>query len=159
MRTFVLDTSCFIDASRSPAAAVALETFSVAAAPGLWLSSVVAAELQAGARTRRDRERLDKLVLRPYRRRGRLLTPSAASWEALGTTLATLTQRDGLDLRRVPRSFIFDILIAHSCREAGATLVSPNVRDMDRIGRVFEFKHAEPYPELKAEGSRQKAES
>jgi predicted nucleic acid-binding protein len=154
MRTFVLDTSCFIDASRSPAAAAALETFSVAAAPGLWLSSVVAAELHAGVRTRRDRERLDKHVLKPYLRRGRLLTPSAVSWDVLGRALATLVQREGLELRRVSRSFIFDILIAHSCREAGATLISANVRDMERISRVFEFGYAEPYPDVGAEGRR-----
>lgn len=151
VRKFVLDTSCFIDASRSASAAAALEGFSVAAAPGLFLSSVVAAELAAGIRTRKDRDRLDKLVLRPYLRRGRQITPSAASWEALGKALATLVQRDGLELQRVPRSFVFDILIAHSCREAGATLISPNVRDMERIGRVFDFEHAEPYPELRAE--------
>lgn len=149
MRKYMLDTSCFIDAARDADAAAALEAFSVAVAPGLFLSSVVAAELGAGLRTRRDRDRLDKIVLRPYLRRGRLITPSASSWDALGRTLAALVQREGLELRRVPRSFIFDVLIAHSCREAGATLISPNTRDMERIGRVFHFEHREPYPELK----------
>ena len=149
MRKFVLDTSCFIEATRNAGSAAALEAFSLAVAPGLFLSAVVVAELGAGIRTRRDRDRLDKLVLRPYLRRGRLITPSVASWDALGRTLAALVQREGLELRRVPRSFMFDILIAHSCREAGATLISPNTRDMERIGRVFAFEHMEPYPEVK----------
>ncbi|HEX8209129.1 MAG TPA: PIN domain-containing protein [Longimicrobium sp.] len=147
MRKYVLDTNCFVDAARSEPAAAAYEAFVARAAPGLWLSAVVAAELRAGARTARARRVLERQVLGPYLRRGRVLTPSAASWEALGTVLATLGTREGLDLKQVPRSFVFDVLIAHSCREAGAVLVSANVRDMERIRRVFTFEHVAPYPD------------
>jgi predicted nucleic acid-binding protein len=146
MRKYVLDTNCFVDAARSEPAAAAYEAFVARAAPGLWLSAVVAAELRAGARTARARRVLERQVLGPYLRRGRVLTPSAAGWEALGTVLATLATREGLDLKQVPRSFVFDVLIAHSCREAGAVLVSANVRDMERIRRVFAFDHVTPYP-------------
>jgi predicted nucleic acid-binding protein len=146
LRKYVLDTNCFVDAAASDAAAAAYEAFVARAAPGLWLSAVVAAELRAGVRTARARQTLERQVLGPYVRRGRVLTPSAASWEALGTTLATLGGRDGLDLRQVPRSFVFDVLIAHTCREAGAVLVSANARDMARIARVFSFDHVAPYP-------------
>jgi predicted nucleic acid-binding protein len=146
-RKYVLDTNCFVDAARSEAAAAAYEAFVARAAPGLWLSAVVAAELRAGARTARARRVLEREVLSAYLRRGRVLTPSAASWDALGTVLATLGTREGLDLKQVPRSFVFDVLIAHSCREAGAVLVSANVRDMERIGRVFAFEHVAPYPD------------
>ena len=66
----------------------------------------------------------------------------------LGTTLGTLAEREGLVLAQTPRSFIFDILIAHSCREAGATLVSANTRELERIVRVFAFDFVEPYPKL-----------
>lgn len=117
------------------------------AAPGLWLSAVATAELRAGARTARARRILERQVLGPYLRRGRVLTPSAARWEALGTVLATPGTREGLDLKQVPRSFVFDVLIAHSCREAGAVLVSANVRDMERIRRVFAFEHVALYPD------------
>lgn len=146
MRKYVLDTNCFVDAARSEPAATAYEAFVARAAPGLWLSAVVAAELRAGARAARARRVLERQVLAPYLRRGRVLTPSAASWEALGTVLATLGARDGLELKQVPRSFVFDVLIAHSCREAGAVLVSANVPDMERIRRVFAFEHVVPYP-------------
>jgi hypothetical protein len=54
------------------------------------------------------------------------VNPSPAAWEALGTTLAALVEDEGLVLREVRRSFVFDILIARSCRELGATLVSRN---------------------------------
>jgi predicted nucleic acid-binding protein len=54
---------------------------------------------------------------------------------------------DGLVVKTVPRSFIFDILIAYSCRESGAVLVSSNVRDLERIRRAFQFEFAAAYPE------------
>lgn len=145
-RKYVLDTNCFIDAARDPIAGAAFETFCGHASPGLYLSAVVAAELRAGAG--RSRSRLERMVLAPYIRRGRVVAPSARSWEALGDTLATLSARHGLVLADVSRSFVFDILIAHSCREAGAILVSANTRDMERIARVFAFDYVAPYPRL-----------
>jgi predicted nucleic acid-binding protein len=145
-RKFVLDTGCFVDASRTETAANAFSEFCSRAAPGLYLSVVVAAELRAGARSARDRRTLEREVFAPYRRRRRLLTPSAAAWDALGTTLAVLVEREGLVLRDVRRSFVFDILIARSCREMGATLVSRNSSDLSRIARVFSFEFLPPYP-------------
>jgi predicted nucleic acid-binding protein len=143
-RKYVLDTNCFIDAARDPVAGAAFETFCAQASPALYLSAVVAAELRAGAG--RSRSRLERVVLAPYVRRGRVIAPSARSWEALGDTLATLSARHGLVLADVPPSFVFDILIAHSCREAGAILVSANTRDVRRIARVFSFEFVAPYP-------------
>jgi predicted nucleic acid-binding protein len=145
-RKYVLDTNCFVDAARSEPAAAAYEAFVARAAPGLWLSAVVAAELRAGARTPRARQALERAVLDAYVRRGRVLAPSAASWEALGATLATLSEREGFAYGQVPRSFVFDVLIAHTCREVGAVLVSANARDMARIARVFAFDYVAPYP-------------
>lgn len=144
-KKYVLDTNCFIDAARDPLVRAAFESFCAEVSPGLHLSAVVAAELRAGAG--RSRTRLERIVLAPYLRRGRVIVPSAASWEGLGDTLATLGQRQGLVLAEVRRSFVFDILIAHSCREAGAILVSANTRDMQRIASVFEFAFVAPYPE------------
>jgi predicted nucleic acid-binding protein len=147
-RKLVLDTNCFVEASRSDAASAAFELFSLRAAPRLHLSSVVAAELRAGASVASERKQLENRVLAPYVRRERIVTPSAAAWDALGTTLATLVREDGLQLRATPRSFIFDILIAFSCREIGAVLISANSRDLARIARVFAFDFVPPYPEL-----------
>ena len=148
MRKYVLDTACFIDAANDPQAAEAFEAFCLQAAPGLFLSSVVAAELRSGMRSAVERKRLERLVLEPYLRRGRLITPSTSAWEALGSILATLREREGLEVERTPRSFVFDVLIASSCREAGAVLISANVRDMERIARVAAFDWARPYPSL-----------
>ena len=145
-RKFVLDTNCFIDASRTDDGAEAFAAFCARAAPRLYLSTIVAAELRAGAGSARDRRSLERQVLSPYVRRRRLLNPSAAAWEALGTTLARLVQDEGLVLANVRKSFIFDILIAWSCREIGATLVSRNVSDLSRIAKVFRFEFIAPYP-------------
>jgi predicted nucleic acid-binding protein len=145
-RKFVLDTNCFVDASRTDAEAAAFMEFCAWAAPGLYLSTVVAAELRAGAATAKDRRTLERQILSPYLRRGRLLNPSPAAWEALGTTLAALVEGEGLVLRDVRRSFVFDILIARSCREIGATLVSRNSADLSRIAKVFSFDFVPSYP-------------
>jgi predicted nucleic acid-binding protein len=143
---FVLDTNCFVDASRGDDEATALAEFSAWAAPGLYLSTVVAAELSAGAGSDRHRRTLERQILSPYERRGRLVNPSPAAWETLGTTLAALVEKEGLVLREVRRSFVFDILIAWSCREIGATLVSRNAADLSRIAKVFSFDFVAPYP-------------
>ena len=127
MRKFVFDTNCFIAASRSDEDATALEAFVQAAAPGLYLSTVVAAELRAGTTSTKDLRELEKLVLQPYFKRGRIINPSATAWETLGKTLAWLVKNEGIDLRTTPRSFIFDILLAFSCREAGVVLISESM--------------------------------
>ncbi|MGI9042357.1 MAG: PIN domain-containing protein [Gemmatimonadales bacterium] len=147
-RKLVLDTNCFVDASKGKAANAAYDLFTAQAAPRLYLSSVVAAELRAGALSASQLTQLENAVLTPYLRRDRLVTPSAKAWHALGTTLAALVHDDGLRLQTTPRSFIFDILIAYSCREIGAIFVSANLRDLARIARVFAFDYLAPYPDL-----------
>jgi hypothetical protein len=46
----------------------------------------------------------------------------------------------------VHRSFVLDILIARSCRDIGATLVSGHGNDLSRIAKVFSFDFVRPYP-------------
>ena len=74
------------------------------------------------------------------------LTRQQLAWDALGTTLAALVEDQGLVIRDVRRSFVFDILIARSCRDIGATLVSRNSADLSRIATVFSFDFVPPYP-------------
>ncbi len=142
----VLDTNCFVDASCSDIEAAAFDEFCARAARRLYLSTVVAAELRAGAGSGKKRRTLERRVLTPYVRRGRVVNPSPAAWEALGTTLATLAENEGLELRTVRRSFVFDILIARSCRDIGATLISRNTADLSRIAQIFSFEFVPPYP-------------
>lgn len=148
MRKYALDTNCYIDASHDAGALTALQEFTQWAAPGLYLSAIVSAELRAGTRDARARKLVEGEILGPFERRGRILTPSARAWEALGTALGTLHDDAGLQLNKVTRSFAFDVLLAHSCREAGVVLVTRNSRDMERIRRVFSFEYVAPYPDL-----------
>jgi len=123
--------NCYIDASRDPEALTQLTRFSSWSAPGLFLSSVVASELRAGVAPSKDRRKLEEDVLGPFMRRRRVLTPTAAAWDALGLTLATLREKEGLQLSELRRSFALDILLAYSCREGGAVLVTGNARDIE----------------------------
>jgi predicted nucleic acid-binding protein len=148
VRKYALDSNCYIDAAREPIARDALEAFTAREAPRLYLSAVVAAELLAGCRSSRDRRRLEEHVLAPFARRGRILTPSGAAWDALGLTLSQLRTEGSLDLANVSRGFVFDVLIAFSCREAGVVLVTRNTRDMERIRSVFPFEFIAPFPEF-----------
>ena len=148
MQKFVLDANCFIAASRSDEDATLLEIFVHRAAPGLYLSTVVAAELRAGTTRIRDVRKLEKTVFNAYYKRRRVINPSPAAWEALGKTLAWLVRNEGITLRTTPRSFMCDILLAYSCRELGAVLISSNERDLRRIRQVFTFDFAPPYPDL-----------
>jgi predicted nucleic acid-binding protein len=148
-RKYVLDTNCYIDASHDAQALTELTRFASSSAPSLFLSSVVASELRAGATSRKSRKTLEDDILGPFVRRGRVLAPSAAAWDALGLTLATLREQEGLQLAQVGRSFALDILLAYSCRESGAVLITGNARDMLRIRRVFAFDYVAPYPDVR----------
>jgi len=143
---YALDSNCYIDAARGQVAREALEAFTAREAPRLHLSAVVAAELRAGCRSSRDRRQLDEHILAPFVRRGRVLTPSWAAWDALGLTLSQLQEAGTLDLASMRRGFAFDVLVAYSCREAGVVLITRNVRDMERIRSVFQFEFVAPFP-------------
>jgi len=105
VRKFVLDTNCFIAASRNDQNAADFEAFVQMAAPGLYLSTVVAAELRAGTIQARDIRTLEKIVLKPYYKRARIVNPSPAAWDALGKTLAWMVRNDGIDLRTIRRHY------------------------------------------------------
>lgn len=143
---YILDTNCYIHASRDVAARAALARFVSDAAPWLYVSSIVLAELRAGARKARTRGLVDAMLVEPFLRSERVVTPGPRAWAALGETLARLRKTEGLSLPQVGRSFAFDVLLAYSCREIGAVLVTANTKDMQRIKRVFPFGFVAPYP-------------
>ncbi|HYT72126.1 MAG TPA: type II toxin-antitoxin system VapC family toxin [Gemmatimonadales bacterium] len=145
-RKFLLDTNLFIQGFRDPQANVSLQRFHQVFAPFEYLSVIVAQELRAGVRSRADRRLLERYVLSVYRRRGRLVTPSARAWEDSGDVLAELGRRGGLDLSRVSKPFGNDVLLALSCRETGIVLVTDNERDFERIARAVPFEFVKPWP-------------
>jgi predicted nucleic acid-binding protein len=145
-RKYALDTNLFIRGFRTVAANIELQRFHHLFAPFEYLSAVVVQELRAGVRSSADRRMLERNVLAPFARRGRILTPTSRAWEESGDVLAELVRPRGQDLRRVSKAFGNDVLLALSCREAGVVLVTDNQRDFETIARVTRFDFIEPWP-------------
>ncbi len=144
-RKYALDTNLLVRAFRSDEDYEQARRFHATFSPFLYLSAVVVQELRAGARPSELRA-LSTSVFAPFERRGRVFTPSYEAWKRAGATLAELVEQEGLELRSVSRSFVNDVVLAASCREAGIVLVTANLRDFTRIARVAPFDFVAPWP-------------
>jgi predicted nucleic acid-binding protein len=136
LKRYVVDSNLYIQAIRERRAAAALAEFSVIYAPNLLLHAVVVQELLAGAINQQARSRLERNLITPLERRGRLLVPTYRAWKRAGEIIAALIQRRQLSVSGVPRSFPNDALIAASCREHGVTLITHNQADFEKISLV-----------------------
>jgi predicted nucleic acid-binding protein len=145
-RKFVLDANIFIQAFHDLRAESELAAFHARFAPYEYLSSVVAQELRAGLSDPKERLILERNILAPFVRRGRILTPSAEAWNGSGDVLADMVRKTGLELSKVSKSFGNDVLLALSCREQGAMLVTRNTKDFTVIARFAPFEFTEPWP-------------
>ena len=119
---FSLDTNVVVDALRQSGELDRLKAFLSWALPSTVLSSIVAAELTAGARTEKARRLLDDSLLAPFERRGRILAPTAGAWRRMGTVLAKVGATGASASRQN------DALLAVQAREHGWTVVT---RDQD----------------------------
>jgi predicted nucleic acid-binding protein len=146
VKRFVVDTNLYVRAFRSADDAAALQQFYSTFAPAVWLSSVVLFELIVGAATTAKQTEIDEWLARPLRRVNRIQTPSHSAWEGAGRAVAALAKRERMDRRVVPKSLINDALLAASCRDAGATLVTDNAHDFERIARFIRFRFTAPWP-------------
>lgn len=137
---YTLDTNLWIDALRQPAELERLKGFLSWALPQTALSSVVAAELLAGARTEAARRVLEAEVLDAFERRGRLRAPSVTAWRRAGVLLGEL------GARRAGSGWQNDLLLACMAREHGWVLIT---RDGDFGGirkHVRGLQVHGPYP-------------
>ena len=119
---YTLDTNVLIDALRHPAEMVRLKLFLEWALPHTALSSVVACELLAGARTETARRLVEHEVLGAFERRGRIVAPSVAAWAKTGLVLGRAGSTS------IGASWQNDLLLAHTAREYGWSLIT---RDKD----------------------------
>ena len=132
---YTLDTNVLVDALRQPAELDRLKAFLGWALPSTVLSSVVVAELTAGARTPKAREALEKQFLAPFDRRGRIRAPGDASWRRAAQTLGIASGGE-----------FNDALLACQAREHGWTIVTRDA-DFGALRRsVSGLKVAEPFP-------------
>lgn len=143
---YILDTQRFIQGFRDPVANEALQRFHRGFAPFEYLSAIVAQELRAGTKSRRDLKALERHVLSVFTRANRVIVPSPRAWHKSGDVLAEMARKDGLEVGRVSKAFGNDILLALSCREAGCVLVTDNERDFTRIRRFAQFDFIASWP-------------
>lgn len=146
MTKYVLDTSLYIRAFRDRRGADALARWYEAFTPFTHLHAVVLHELLAGTTTPGKARPVRRAVAAPFQRTRRLITPSHEAWATAGEALAAMAREEGLELRRVPKSFVHDVVLAVSCREAGVTLVTENARAFERIGKRVELDWVEAWP-------------
>lgn len=144
---WVLDTNVYIAALRDRQKLAVLKRFRVRARDRLRMSSVVALELRAGAVTPAHAAAVDSLV-EPYAKRDNVVTPSFDAWLAAGRVLASLAAAERLRIADAPRSFVNDVVLAASCREADLVLVTDDARDFAAIQRHLKgFRFREPFPD------------
>lgn len=146
MPKYVVDTNLYIEATRTPAANDMLRGFFLTRTPEIYLHSVVALELLAGATNPDLERRTQENYIRPLERRGRVLTPSHGAWTRAATVLARLLQRRVVSPNGITRSFLNDCLIAASARDHGFVLVTRNGEDFDRIRDELPIEHIPPWP-------------
>jgi predicted nucleic acid-binding protein len=140
-RLFALDTHLFIDAQRMASGADALAAFVGARTSSIVLNAVVVQELRAGVRSPNAIDRLEKEVIGPFERRGRIVTPTWWAWKETGRILSVLAS----GAQAFTRSFVNDVLLAMSCRESGVVLVTANLH-FERITKVRKFDFVAPWP-------------
>jgi len=128
-----LDTNVYIRALRAPDRLAVLKRFLIRTGTRLRLNAVVVLELRAGARSAAHDAAVADL-LSPYAAREWVIVPSFAAYGESGRVLAALGAREGVERARAG-SLVNDVLIAASCREVGARLVTENVGDYTTIQR------------------------
>lgn len=146
MSKYVVDTQLYIQANRSPDAQDALERFVYRESPRLYLHAVVVRELLVGALDSRRARELHRLYAAPLERRGRPVIPTYRSWRRSGEIITELVERRIISPGGYTPSFLNDVLIAASCREAGVTLITANTADFERIAQVEPFDFSPPWP-------------
>ena len=136
-RWMVFDTNVYVAALREGLGGVSFDRLE-AAAPRTFLASVVSAELRAGALDAAGRATVIALMRR-FERVGRVVVPTAASWNDAGDVLARIARREPAFRSKV-RGLWNDALIALAARQIGATLVTENLQDFRLLRRYVRFE-------------------
>jgi tRNA(fMet)-specific endonuclease VapC len=105
--------------------------------PRTYLASVVSAELRAGVRSARARRAVLSFT-DGFGRVGRMVAPTAQSWNQAGDVLARIAWTRP-DLTDTVLHLWNDTLIALSARQVGATVVTDNVDDFALLREYVDF--------------------
>ena len=137
MAKHVIDTDLYIDLIQSGKTLPIIRELYEKDAAGIYFSSVVAQELLAGARSSTGRRNVE-ILLSPFERVGRIVTPSHGQWREAGDILAKVLDARP-DLKNKLAGLINDCLLALSARAIGATLYSRNRDDFLLLQKIRHF--------------------
>lgn len=141
MKKYVLDTNLYIRAFRSRQGADALQQYLLVFTPNTYLSSIVLHELLVGANTQAKAREIEDRIAGPLRRVGRIITPSHDAWRLAGTAISQFAKKEKRELRSIPKSLVNDFLLAASCRESGATLLTANSADFKSLSKYVPLSY------------------
>lgn len=147
MRKYVLDTNLYIEATRSDDAADQLKSFYARFLPSVYLHSVVAQELLAGAVSTQLAREIQAQFIGPFEAVGRVITPTHRAWRRAGGIMALLVETKRVSPGGFKPSFIGDCLLAASAREHGFVLVTRNTQDFDLIRPAEPLEVVQPWPQ------------
>ena len=138
------DTNVYINALRDQRNAVLLERILKANGNRLRLPAVVAMELRAGARTE-DQRALVESIFDSFARRERIIVPTYSAFLHAGRVIAEIASENYFTSRG-DASMLNDALIAASCRESDATLVTHNHSHFELIQTCLRgFRFVDPH--------------
>ena len=109
--------------------------------PSTYFSSVVALELLVGCTDDLAVRRVQNF-LSPFERVRRIINPTYENWKDAALIVVKIAlRRPNLKSKKI--ALINDALIALSCRDIGATLVTLNVEDFEVISGFVKFRFRE----------------
>lgn len=129
---YALDSTVYIASLRNADRLQALKRFLLQVGTRIRLHAVVVMELRSGVRTEQQMRALDALFA-PDQARGKTIVPTLDAYSHAGRVLSALALREGVNT--TDSVLLADALIAASCREAGAVLVTDNVRHFAALQR------------------------
>jgi predicted nucleic acid-binding protein len=151
MLRYVVDTNIYVRATRDEQWNQALERFFSAVASEIYLHSIVALEILAGATSPELERWTQQRFIRPFERRARIITPSHGACKRAGAALAQLVrERKASPGRGIKESLVNDCLIAASARDHGFILVTDNARDYGLVSDILPVVIAAPWPDAAA---------
>jgi predicted nucleic acid-binding protein len=128
-RVIIFDTSIFIDHLRTNKYADHFQNLSDL----IRNSSVVLSELARGATNESELDFVSTLT-----KNHPILTPTERNWLESGSILHRMNEDKRLSPEKL-RDLHFDVLIALTARNYGATVITSNKADFELIGRYKEF--------------------
>ena len=126
----IVDTSVYVSLYRSGA----FSEFLLQCKYLIRGSSVVLAELARGVRTTDEGQ-----FVTDVSKRLRLVTPSERDWLRSGKIVKKLSQKHSFDVQKT-REIHLDVLIALCSRSVGATVITTNREDFERIQEYVDFE-------------------